>query len=252
MSATIIATALRKGLVWLATRGKGVSKHIGNHSRKAGNLARKNPRFAARAMGRSAHSMFADPRPRKLIQKVLEKADNTLLQSNGRVLVEKKFNRVIGKANETIVRVIIDSRTGRIITAFPVLTFATAAGATPSVPGPDTSGAVIGATYDERLVQTIEGVQKLAEDWERTKPKPRQDVWTFLIDLVFDPTPAGDPDETLHVRVHNYVSSQADLMLRELAAELGSRLPDGTKKAMREQFFNAVAGAGADAEDDEW
>ena len=71
VSATIIATALRKGLVWLATRGKGVSKHIGNHSRKAGNLARKNPRFAARAMGRSAHSMFADPRPRKLIQKVL-------------------------------------------------------------------------------------------------------------------------------------------------------------------------------------
>lgn len=249
MSAAIIQTAIRKALMWLATRGKGVSKHVGNHTRKAANLAAKNPRFAARAMGRSAHSMFADPRPRKLIQKVLDQPGNTILQSNGRVLVERQFNRVIGRANETIVRVVIDSRTGRIITAFPVTAFATAGNAMAASP-PAKAETFVAATYDERLMETIDGVQKLAEEWERTKPKPRQDVWTFVLDLLLDPTPAGDPDEALHVRVHNYVGSQADLMIRDLEAEFGHGLPAPSKKVLREQFFNAIAGAGADADDE--
>lgn len=249
MTATIIQAAIRKGLTWLATRGKGVSKHVGNHTRKASNLAVKNPRFAARALGRSAHSMFADPRPKKLIQKVLEKSDNAIMQSNGRVLVEKEFNRVIGKANERIVRVIIDSRTGRIITAFPVSAFATAGTALAASP-PQAAETFIAATYDERLLETIEGVEKLAQEWERTKPKPREDVWTFLIDLLLDPTPAGDPDETLHVRVHNYVSSQADLMIRDLEFEFSHPLPAPSKAVLRKQFFDAIVGADIDADDE--
>lgn len=254
MGPTIVATAIRKGLSWLATRGKGVSRHVSNHTRKAANVAARNPRYAARAMGRGAHSMFADPRPRKLIEKVLRKYDNAIVQSNGRVLVEKQFNRVIGKANETIVRVVIDSRTGRIITAFPVAAFANAAhAATAAAPLPAPEASFIGASFDERLIEAIAGVEKLAREWERTKPRPREDIWTLIFDVIFDPTPAGEADEELHVRVHHYLSGQADLMLKELEAEIGHKLPPPTRRAMREQFFDAVAGAGGgDDAGDEW
>lgn len=237
---------------WLATHGKGVTKHIGNHSRTAKNLALKNPRFAARAAGKSTHSMFADSRPKKLIQIVLEKYDHAVVQKGGRIVVEKQFNRVIGKAGEKIIRVVIDPRTGRIITAFPVLTFiaAGAAGATSLAPGQHFPGAFLGATYDERLVQTIQGVEKLAQDWERSKPKPRVDVWAVLLDLlIFDSTPANHEDEILYVRVTDYVGKQADRMLVDLAAEIGHPLPAGTKAAMRAQFIKAVSGFESGSDD---
>lgn len=245
----IIASVIRRSLSWLATRGKGVSKHISHHTRSAANAAARNPRYVARTLGRTPHSIFADSRPRKLVQKTLEKYDNAIVQRNGHVLVEKHFNRVIGKANEQIIRVIIDSRTGRIITAFPVTAFATVSTALAATT--DRGNVIVSGTFDEILVETIEGVEKLATDWERKKPKPRTDVWTFVIDLLLDPAPAGDPDEVLHVQVHHYVKHQSFRVIEALEKELGRCLSQGHRLGVQKQFLDAVAGAGIDT-DDEW
>jgi hypothetical protein len=246
MSATIIAKAVQKGLTWLASRGKGVSKHVHNHARRAASVAARNPRYAARALGRSPHSMFRDPRPKKLVERVLKGHDNAVVQSNGYVLLEKQFERAVGKAGETIVRVIVDPRTGRIVTAFPVSAFFGAVPALAATPQDTVSGA-----FDERLVETLNGIEKIGHQWEREKPQRKEDFWTFVLDLLLDPQPAGDENEGLYVRIYHYTNNQADLVIKDIEQALGKPLPSPQRDKIKEQFLNAVAGAAINVED-EW
>src|SRR5262249_28599449 len=152
-----------KALLWIAQRGKGVSKHVSHHTHSAINAARRNPRYLARVLGRSAHTIFRDPRPKKLIEAALRSPDATLLRPNGIVWVEKQFNRAIGKEGETIIRVWVDSRTGRIITAFPVARTFAAAAVVVAIP----EGA-FGEVLDERVETTIQGLEQIATAWHLT------------------------------------------------------------------------------------
>ena len=56
MSAALVRAAIQKGIVWVAKRGKGVSKHVSHHTHPAVNAAKKNPRYLARVLGRSRHT----------------------------------------------------------------------------------------------------------------------------------------------------------------------------------------------------
>jgi hypothetical protein len=75
----------------------------------------------------------------------------------GFVWVEKQFNRAIGKEGEAVIRVWIDSRTGRVITAFPVARTFAAATIVAAIP----EGA-FGEVLDERVETTIQGLEEIA------------------------------------------------------------------------------------------
>ena len=247
---SLIDAAIAKAVVWLAKRGKGVSKHISHHTRSAANAAKRNPRYLKRVLGSAAHTVFRDPRPKKLIEAALRQPDAKLLRPNGVVWVEKQFNRVVGKNGETIIRVWIDSRTGRIITAFPVARTFAAAAVAAGVP----AGA-FGAVMDDHVAATVEGMERIAADWKHahrqsTSQEVAETLIEFLLAAVFlDSSPAGDPDEGLHVKLYNYLDQQAWAVVNELQKAAGGRIPDDAQQTLRAQFRDAVAGAVLDDDD---
>ncbi len=240
MSPTVVASAIRKSLSWLAKRGKGVSKHIGHHSRKAANVARTNPKYARRALGQSAHTVFRDPRPRKLIERALRSPDRSVLQGNGRVVVQKMFHRAIGKNGERVIHVVIDPRTGRIVTAYPVAQLLAAA---PGLAITAQPGHLVSGTFDEYVSETIDGISRMAKQWAASRPERKPNLFELVLDFLLDPTPAGDPNEILYLQIHRYVEWQTDRMIHEIEKATGNPLPQSKRQTMRRQFRDAVAGA---------
>jgi hypothetical protein len=251
MSAALIRVAIEKALLWVAKRGKGVSKHVSHHTRSAANAAKRNPRYLARVLGRSPHTVFRDPRPKKLIEAALRSPDATVLRNNGVVWVEKQFNRAIGKQGETIIRVWIDQRTGRIITAFPVAKTFVAAAALAAVP----EGA-FGEVLDERVATTLEGLEDIAAAWHQSHKKPKEAVGTAILQFLLaaiglDSDVAGDPDEGLKIKLDNYLDQQAWAMIGDLEQAAGHRIPDDKHQELRQQFRDAVAGAVINPDEEE-
>lgn len=233
----IIATAIRRAITWLARRGKTVSKHIGHHTRSAANAAARNPRYLSRALGRSPHSVFRDPRPRRLIERALASPTSTAVQNNGYVVVEKQFNRAIGRAGETALRIIINPRTGRIVTAFPIRL-----GVAVLVLAPQS---VVGAEFDERVTQTIDNIDRMIDHYDQTHPERDPDLITQILDFLIDPATAGDAREGLYLQIEHLVAFQVDELIRELESALGMSLSPAQRAQVAEQFRNAVAGVTA-------
>jgi hypothetical protein len=228
----IVASAIRKALAWLAKRGKGVSKHIGHHTHSAANAAARNPRFMSRALGRAPHSVFRDPRPKKLIERALANPTRGSVQRNGYVVVEKEFNRAIGKTGETALKVIINPRTGRIVTAYPIRAGALAAMAL-------SPGTVVGAEFDDRVDQTITNIDRMIDDYHRTHPDPEFNLVEAIIDFLLDPTPAGDRYEGLYVQIEMLVSFQIEQLIGELERAIGTQLSSTQRVQISDQFRNA-------------
>jgi hypothetical protein len=237
MNASLIETAIQRALLWVAKRGKGVSKHISHHTHPAVNAFKRNPRYLARVQGRSPHTIFRDPRPKKLIEAALRSPDKKLLHK-GVVWVEKQFNRAIGKEGESIIRVWIDSRTGRIITAFPAQTFAATVAAIP--------GGAFGEVLDEHVATTIQGLEVISTQWHLSHRKPKEEIATEIIEFLLgasglDSDVAGDPDEGLRVKLNNYLDQQAWAMIGDLQRAADHPIPHDSRKALRQQFIDAVA-----------
>ena len=232
----IVATAIRRALTWLARRGKTVSRHIGHHTRSAANVAVRNPRYLSRALGRSVHSVFRDPRPRKLIERALQSPTRTAVQRNGYVVVEREFNRIIGRAGENAIRVIINPRTGRIVTAFPIRVGVGAA----IVLAPQS---VVGAEFDERVTQTIDNLDRMIEHHLQIHREPEPDVVTRILDFLLDPGVAGDPHEALYVQIEDLIDFQVRELIQELERALAMSLGPAQRQQIAEQFRNAVASA---------
>ena len=101
-----------KALRWLAGRGATISKHVGKHIRHVA--------------GKAVHSVFRSPNQvKKLVEVAIRQPDRIVAQAGRRArwVVEKEFNREIGRNGERILRVVEAS--GRIVTAFPVRAFTT-------------------------------------------------------------------------------------------------------------------------------
>ncbi len=102
-----------KALRWLAGRGATISKHVGKHIRHVA--------------GKAVHSVFRSPNQvKKLVEVAIRQPDRIVAQAGRRArwVVEKEFNREIGKNGERILRVVVEA-SGRIVTAFPVRAFTT-------------------------------------------------------------------------------------------------------------------------------
>ncbi len=249
MSAGLIESAISRALIWVARRGKGVSKHISHHTRSAVNAAKRNPRYLARVLGRRAHTIFRDPRPKKLIEAALRSPDARELR-HGVVWVEKQFNRPIGKEGETILRIWIDSRTGRIITAFPVARSFAAAVVAAAPTG------AFGETLEAQVETTVGGLEKIATAWHQTHRKPREEVATAVVEFLLaaiglDSDDAGDPDEGLRIKLDNYLDQQAWGLVSELEEAACQTFADDKRQALRQEFKAAVAGAVLDPEEEE-
>jgi hypothetical protein len=251
MSAVLIKAAISKAMAWVAKRGKGVSKHISHHTRSAANAAKRNPRYLSRVLGRSPHTVFRDPRPKKLIEAALRDPGATVLRPNGIVWVEKQFNRPIGKQGETIIRIWIDSRTGRVITAFPVAKTFAAAAVVAAIPE-----AAFGDVLDERVETTIHGLEEIAAAWQRSHKKPVEDVGTRIIEFLLgaigmDSSVAGDPDEGLQIKLENYLDQQAWALIGDLEQAAGQCISDDRRHVLRKEFRDAVTGAVLNPDEEE-
>jgi hypothetical protein len=251
MSAGLIKAAIAKAAVWVAKRGKGVSKHVSHHTHSAANAARRNPRYLARVLGRKRHTVFRDPRPKKLIEAALQKPSATVLRPNGLVWVERQFNRVIGKEGETIIRIWIDPRTGRVITAFPVAKTFAAAGVAVTLPS-----TAFGEVLEERVETALEGLEEIASAWQRSHHKPLEDAGVRILEFVLsviglDSEIAGDPEEGLQIKLENYLDQQASALISELERGAGQTFGDSRRQALRKEFRDAVAGAIIDPEEEE-
>jgi hypothetical protein len=250
MSVALIKAAINRALLWTAKRGKGVSKHVSHHTRSAANAAKRNPRYLPRVLGRKTHSIFKDPRPKKLIEDALRNPDKTELRRNV-VRVEKQFNRVIGKQGETYVCIWIDARTGRVITAFPTLkSFATVA-AVAVIPE-----SAFGESLEERLETTVQGLETIATEWQRTHKKPKEEVASAIIEFLLgaiglDSTVAGDPDDGIRIKLDNYLDRQSWELVNELQEAAGQTFVAEKQQALHREFRNAVWGAVLDLDEDE-
>jgi hypothetical protein len=102
-----------KAIRWVAGRGATISKHVAKHIRHIA--------------GKAVHSVFRSPNQvKKLVETALKQPDRVVAQAGRRArwVVEKEFNREIGRNGERILRIVVES-SGRIVTAFPVRAFTT-------------------------------------------------------------------------------------------------------------------------------
>jgi RHS repeat-associated core domain len=209
---------LERGLKWLSTRGQTVSRHIAHHTHVVAD--------------KSIHTLFRRPNEiKKLVERVLKNPDDILKQAGGRTrfVVEKEFNRAIGKDGERILRVVMEE-SGKIITAYPVKEFARgAAGA-----------AFVLAISHEAEAATRDAValaQKIDERENRFDP--------FAIIFGADNLLSG---EAAGLAVQRLYAERLGTLIESTEKTLGRSLSDEERAAAKELFMRSVAG-GAVAEE---
>jgi len=99
-----VARAAQAALRWLAKRGKNVSAHIAK-------------RHVAFRLGKTRF-LAGGKEVKKLLTRTI-KDPSQVVEQGRRIVFEKVFDRKIGEGGETIVRVVVDRVTGKIVTAFP-------------------------------------------------------------------------------------------------------------------------------------
>ncbi len=243
----IVRSTLKKASGWLATRGKGVSKHIGHHTHSVWNAAIRNKKYWKRLFSNAPHTVFRDPRPKKLIEKLLKDPSKWKLQKSGRVgdrlLVAKKFNRAIGWEGEKILAVVIDVRTGRIVTAFAAATYA-AIGLADSGARTE-SRAYFGDAFETRVSAAVLEIDKLITDWQN-EGTTVGDVIEFVLDLIIlGPDTAGDEFDNLRPAVLRIMNKHFDALLRELQEASKQSFSTARRDELAQHFYKAVVGAGS-------
>jgi hypothetical protein len=239
MVAPLVAAAVRKAGTWLARRSANVSKHVGLHASAAATHVTR-PWVMSKVM----HSVFRGANPKKLILKALHSFDRSIVQGArgagrlGHVVIEKEFDRVIGRNGERILRVVINQTTGKIVTAFPVREFMIAASGVAAVALVD----FISDSIDE--VDTLVARRLAAREAALANRSTGVKVLEFLIDILIDPSVAGENEDLmlaidrLHARKANeYVAKVQEVEQRCLGASAGD--------ARRQEYFDAMAGVAA-------
>jgi RHS repeat-associated protein len=201
----------KKGLKWLSKKGKTISAHVFK-------------RHATRVLYRMK-SKFATPNAiKKLVERVLKSPDAYTAGARYAVF-EKAFDRVVGTAGETIVRVVVRVADGKIITSFPTRTFMSAAALAVIVTGVDEAN----AETDRRMKQ-IE---------EREEP---HGVLEHVVDFLFDPSTTSSCDTiSCQEWLTGAVKEQEDKVIETLQNEEQACFGDDEEESLRAMFH--VVGA---------
>lgn len=164
---TVSSAVIKRALRFLAKRSKTISRHVARHTR-----------HIARA---GAHSVFKNPNTvKKLAKRTLESADNVVVQAGRRrtrYVIEKQFNRVIGKDGETIMKIVVEA-SGRIVTAYPVKAF-TRSGAA--------AGAAMYVALDSAAAEAQDKFQQINQQADQmiqaAEPSIWEDIFNDIITL---------------------------------------------------------------------
>jgi RHS repeat-associated protein len=206
--------AIRKALQRVM-RGAGYPGHI---------LAR----HIAKIIGKST---FGKPaQVMKLLEETLKNPTKVILQKRfggspgvvyERVLVQKQFNRVIGRDGETVVNIVIDRLTGRIVTGFP---------------GKVLLGTAFGATA---LGGAMEGHAAASEAYNKTGKRNIDPMWEWLMPI--GASPAGTCSD---LACQKAAEQAVAPMRQELVPQLEHRMqmtltPEAREAAM--EMFNGAA-----------
>lgn len=231
MSGTVAATIVRRAAVWLARRGKGVSKHVGKHTRNLISAARNRPWI----LERTVHGVFKNPNPKKLIERALKNADIMQVQARtGHVQVIKTFEKAIGRGGEKSIMIFIRA-TGAIITAYPVHLAEVLASGTAAV------------MLSDVIVDTLDGLQQLSEKHEAHKAAmdANESLAYKIIDFfLFDSTPANEDEDLYIAQARFHQIMQEKYLAVSMDIEQRSFGPDEVSAA-KQRFDDGIGGAAA-------
>lgn len=241
MTVPLVQLAVKRAAKWLAGRGQRVSKHIGLH-RSAATRQPTRPWLADKA----AHTITRHgDQPRKLLQKTLAKYDRATVQASRRageaprVLVERQFDRAVGRQGERVYKVVIDSATGEIITGYAVGEF--------TIPA---SGVFI-TVFDDVMTDAIREIESTIATRaaaKRGSARPADHLTGFIdfvASLALDPAAAGENEDIMLEVASIHRRRLAELIA--LTAEQEKRSLGPTEiDAIRAAYYEAVNGA-ADA-----
>jgi hypothetical protein len=234
VSGTIIVSAAKKALGWLAKRSRKVSKHVSLHQSAA---ARQPTR--PWLLNKAVHTVFRGSNPRKLIRKVLRDYDRAVVQAargygrQGYVVLEKAFDRAVGRNGERILRVVINPSTGKIVTAFPAREFAIDAFGVAALAATDL---IVDAVVE--VDSTIARMLAAKEAEEEARPFTYKAV-EFLIDVLVDPGVANENEDIMLAVAQIHGRRLQELIAVSEAEECLS--PDGVQ-ALKDEYYDAMAG----------
>ncbi len=240
------ASALRQASDNLArgvSRGH-MSRHFQRLAQHGGKSVFRNPRDAPGLVTRTL-SEARDVALRRANDiaagRVVREGSIEVAQQGNRLAVTRRFDRAIGQAGESHLRVVV-GRTGQIVTAYPVRS-AAAAGAFFGVTGLGEQRAnAMYSRFDQRVDSTAAQVQAAQQ-------RRGFDFVNELIGLL-DPTGIFYA-EPVNTQEAAWLATRdgANAAVADIEAELGRRLSDHERSVFRSRFVSAVQTAVAIRED---
>ncbi|MEQ8467758.1 eCIS core domain-containing protein [Coleofasciculus sp. E1-EBD-02] len=198
------AKAAQKALRWLAKRGPNVSNHVFKR-----HVAKNMARYLTRS--KFVRGEFV----KKWVQKALKNPDNVVDQGR-RIVFEKQLGLKIGGGGETIIRVVVDKATGKIVTAFPTNAFKILSAA----------AVITASTSSARADAKILSRRKAIAEWEAE----REGLTTMLIDFFIGPSRiARDEDilaeeriidKAIHEAIHKIQEAEQKTLSQEEIEEV--------------------------------
>lgn len=279
-----VTNAIKRGLRYLSTRPPDVNRHVRAHMGRWGGTNRR-PRGRRRGLfkdrllrdfptgsarwgnavrealnrlgGVQPHSVFSTSGVNKLLTRALSRPTSARELSNRTVEVIYDARRRIGRDGERLVKVIINPRNGRIITAYPMRNFGSHLAA---VPG-------IGALLSNRVVQTIDTANSVLESGQNEEtPLPpihhppaasytpgvgsldgAINVYGEWLHEFLNPILGGNPDGELEERgavVFKYVDNQIRDTITEIENQTNQSLPPEARREVAEHFYTAFFSLG--------
>lgn len=210
LNPVVAKTVIKRALRWLSGRGATVSKHVAKHTR--------------RIVGKAVHTVFKKPNQvKKMVKRTLDAAENVVVQQVGRktrYIVEKQFNRAIGKGGETILKVVLD-KTGRIVTAYPVHVF-TKAGA---------AAVAMFVALDEAAAETQKRFDELNKKAQKSIESKEDSFWGELLKTIvtfglYSGSLNEGEDETL------WVQRQAKKIMEEAYQKVLKAVEEDEKRSL--------------------
>jgi hypothetical protein len=102
-------------------------------------------------------SKFKDPKfVKKYIEKAIKNPDKVTKQYDGRILIEKRIGKRLGKNGKEYIRVVID-KNGEIITAFPAESYKI------SIPGANIGKKLFGTGFLGQLIDFVNPISDIED-----------------------------------------------------------------------------------------
>lgn len=217
-----VEKAAKMGLDYLKKRGKQINGHIRKGHDEGVPRPLRDPDVDPHRIEQTRNRMPGQSK--KLAEKTLKGYDEATQQSETRLLFEREFGRDVGRDGERVFRVVVDTRTRTIRTAFSAATFRAVAGT-----------ATAAALFSSAMAEA----QDLG-DMEQASFKKRTEV-PILIDLLapFEISSTGyEPDPARAQAISNR-------LIQDMEEEQGVTLNGQIREELKNMIADAYYGYGS-------